>query len=85
MKTAASYAWDELVKDGNSSLIVRTQDGVEVWIQVVDGKTIVIFPFGNELQPLETVGVLMKGTVALPVERPSLEIPFYVKTGLKSS
>lgn len=70
MEQLMSYALDELTK-GHSGIIIRTQEGTEVMIRIVDGKTLVTFPFGNRLESPQLIGILSRGVLATEVPNPS--------------
>lgn len=68
MLTLSSYTLEELAKD-TSGIMIETQEGVCLTIRIVDGKTLILFPYGNYLATPETVGHLSAGILVLPKER----------------
>jgi hypothetical protein len=71
--THSLYTLDELLRAGNEGIIIRTADGTEISIRQHGDKTIIWFPFGNKLEPIETVGILGTGFVAIERPRESKE------------
>ena len=69
METLLSYTLEELVK-GHAGITIRTQKGTEVMIRIVGGKTLITFPYGNDIGNPESVGVLSSGVLVHP--RPSI-------------
>lgn len=67
-KTYNYYDLSEL-QGSNAGIIIRTQQGTEISIAVEDGKTLILFPFGNLLLEPEAVGHLSAGVAALPMPR----------------
>lgn len=47
-------------------IMIRTQQGTEVMIRVEQEKTLITFPYGNDIGSLESVGVLSKGILVHP-------------------
>lgn len=71
--TFALYNLDELRGAANEGIVIRTADGTEISIRRYGDKTIIWFPFGNKLEPIETVGILGTGFVAIERPRESKE------------
>ncbi len=67
--TVSVYKIDELLRGDNVGIIVQTNKGTDVLIQVEHGKTLVLFPLGNLLETPESNGHLSTGVVALEVSR----------------
>lgn len=70
MQVVNSYTFDELAKD-TSGIMIETQDGVCLTIRIVDGKTLILFPYGNYLATPESVGHLSSGVLVLPRNKPN--------------